>query len=417
MAEKSSELDRINEPDAVSTTAGASQDSYLATRDSDTSLSNDRLTDGVIDSDETTDETEQIREQIEETRSSMSETIDAIQEKLSISNISEQVKEQVSEHISSAVEAAKDSVYSATIGKVGEFMKTVGKEFSKTDAGKVAKDNPVPLLLIGLGVGLLAYQGMYGSKSRRRTYRYDEYSGGNEIYRGHEDYDYEETEFFGGRTQSNRSTLRAAKGKIGDVAGSAYGTVTDAAGNAYESVSGAASGALDTVSGTASSAYGTVTDAAGNVIGSVGEVAGKTYEKVGEFGSQAREQYDYYIEENPLAVGAVALAVGAAVGLSIPATRYEGQLVGETRDQLLSKAQDAAGDLINRVKEVAGEAQKTLTDEVKNAAGEVQKTVSEQAKSHGLTGENTPAHKPENNPTAKSPGTSPNPIPGTNPKI
>jgi hypothetical protein len=217
MAEKSSELDRINEPDAVSTTAGASQDSYLATRDSDTSLSNDRLTDGVVDSDETTDETEQIREKIEETRSNMSETIDAIQEKLSISNISEQVKEQVSEHISSAVEAAKDSVYDATIGKVGEFMKTVGREFSKTDAGKVAKDNPVPLLLIGLGVGLLAYQGMYGSKSRR-TYRYDEYSGAGEIYRGHEDYDYDETEFFGGRTQSNRSTLRSAKGKISNVA-------------------------------------------------------------------------------------------------------------------------------------------------------------------------------------------------------
>jgi ElaB/YqjD/DUF883 family membrane-anchored ribosome-binding protein len=428
MAEKSSELDGINEPDAVSTAAGASQDSYLTTRDSDVSLANDSLTDGVIPSDETTDETEHIREKIEETRSSMSETIDAIQEKLSISNISEQVKEQVSEQITSAFETAKDSVYGATIGKVGEFMKTVGREVSKTEAGKVAKDNPVPMLLIGLGVGLLAYQGMYGSKTRRRTYRYDEYSGGGEIYRGQDDYDYEDTEFFGGRTQSNRSTLRAAKGKIGDVAGNAYGTVTDAAGNAYESVSGAASDALDTVATKASSAYegvsevagsayGSVTDAAGSAYGTVTDAAGRAYEKVGEYGSQAREQYDYYIEENPLAVGAVALAVGAAVGLSIPSTRYEGHLVGETRDQLLSKAQDAAGDLINRVKEVAGEAQKTLTDEVKNAAGEVQKTVTEQAEAHGLTGENKPSDKPENNPTAKSPGISPNPIPGTNPKI
>jgi hypothetical protein len=346
----------------------------------------------------------------------MSETIDAIQEKLSISNISEQVKEQVSEHISSAVEAAKDSVYDATIGKVGEFMKTVGREFSKTDAGKVAKDNPVPLLLIGLGVGLLAYQGMYGSKSRR-TYRYDEYSGAGEIYRGHEDYDYDETEFFGGRTQSNRSTLRSAKGKISNVAGTAYESVSGAASGAVGSVSNVASGALDTVTDTASSAYGTVTDVAGDAYGTVTNVAGRAYEKVGDFGSQAREQYDYYIDENPLAVGAVALAVGAAVGLSIPATRYEGQLVGETRDQLLSKAQDAAGDLINRVKEVAGEAQKTLTDEVKNAAGEVQKTVTDQAKAQGLTGDDKSTDKPENNPTAKSPGTSPNPIPGTNPKV
>jgi gas vesicle protein len=412
MAEKSSELDRINEPDAVSTTAGASQDTYLATS-GDATLSNDRLTDDVGDSDETTDETEQIREQIEETRSSMSETIDAIQEKLSISNISEQVKEQVSEHISSAVEAAKDSVYSATIGKVGEFMKTAGRELSKTEAGRVAKDNPVPLLLIGLGVGLLAYQSSYGSKTRSRSYRYDEYGGENEVYRGREDYDYDETEFFGGRTQSNRSTFRAAKGKLGDVAGS----VSGAAGNAYESVSGAASGALDTVGDAASSAYEGVTDAAGNAYGTVTDVAGRAYERVGDLGSTAREQYDYYIEENPMAVGAVALALGAAVGLSIPSTRYEGQLVGETRDHLVSKAQNAAGDLINRVKEVAGEAQRTLTDEVKNAAGEVQRTVTEQAQAQGLTGEDKPAGNQGNNPTAKSPGISPNPIPGTNPKI
>ncbi|HEX8636892.1 MAG TPA: DUF3618 domain-containing protein, partial [Pyrinomonadaceae bacterium] len=145
MAEKSSELNATN--DAVSTTAGASQDSYLETRtsdytDADTTADDDATSDA-------TDETDQIREQIEETRSSMSETIDAIQEKLSISNISEQVKEQVSEQITSAFETAKDSVYSATIGKVGEFMKTAGRELSKTEAGRVAKDNPVPLLLIG----------------------------------------------------------------------------------------------------------------------------------------------------------------------------------------------------------------------------------------------------------------------------
>jgi hypothetical protein len=41
-------------------------------------------------------EAEQLREQIEETRRGMGETIDAIQEKLSFSNISEQVQAQVS---------------------------------------------------------------------------------------------------------------------------------------------------------------------------------------------------------------------------------------------------------------------------------------------------------------------------------
>jgi len=39
MAEKSSELTNINEPDAVSTTAGAAQDSYLEPRADDYTVS------------------------------------------------------------------------------------------------------------------------------------------------------------------------------------------------------------------------------------------------------------------------------------------------------------------------------------------------------------------------------------------
>jgi predicted ribosome quality control (RQC) complex YloA/Tae2 family protein len=49
------------------------------------------------------DRTEEIKAKIEETRADMGETIDAIQERLSYANISEQVSEQVS----NAIETAK----------------------------------------------------------------------------------------------------------------------------------------------------------------------------------------------------------------------------------------------------------------------------------------------------------------------
>jgi ElaB/YqjD/DUF883 family membrane-anchored ribosome-binding protein len=394
MAEKSSELTNINEPDAVSTTAGASQDSYLEARADDYAVSDVDTGNAASETDDATAETEQIREQIEETRSQMSETIDAIQEKLSISNISEQVREQVSEHISSAFETAKESVYGATIGKVGNFMETL----SKTNAGKVARDNPLPMVLIGLGIGLLAYQSAYGGK-QRRSYRYD-------------DYDVEDGQTYRGRAD-RRSTLSSARGKIGDVAGTAYESVTGAASGAYDSVSNVAGSAYEGVTSAASGAYSGVSNVASSAYSGVTDAASGAYEKVGDIGSQAREQYDYYIEENPLAVGAVALALGAAVGMSIPSTRYEGQLLGEARDNLLTKAQDAAGELVDKVKQVAGEAQKTLTEEVKNAAGEVQKTIGDQAKAQGLAGSPTPT----GGSTDKSPGISPNPIPGTNPKF
>jgi hypothetical protein len=343
MAEKPSELRENSgiltdtDKDIISTVAdndNAFTEEYVDDR-SATELASTRAD---YDTDEEVDETvetEQIRDQIEETRREMGETIDAIQEKLSLQNISDQVKDTVSEQINNAFETVKVNVYDATIGKAGKLMKNVGRELSKSDVGRIAADNPFPLLLIGLGVGLLAYQG-FGGK-RRRSYGYrSEYDRNYRV----------------GSEGANRSLIGSAQGKIGDAASGAYESVSGAASTAVDSVSGAANSALEGVSGAASTAYSGVTD-----------YSKRAYEKVGDLGSQAREQYDYYLEENPLAVGAVALAVGAAVGLSLPSTRYEGQLMGEYRQNLLDKAQNAAGDLVERVKEVASEAKETIKDE------------------------------------------------------
>ena len=80
------------------------------------------------------------------------------------------------------------------------------------------------------------------------------------------------------------------------------------------------------------------------------------------------------MEENPLAVGAVALALGAAVGMAIPTTRVENKWMGETRDNLLQQAKDTAGDAVEKVQEVAGQ-----------VAGQVTETVKTEAKNQGLT--------------------------------
>ena len=370
MAEKSSELnsantlDRIDASDAISSAADESKYSEARSDDETDEISDTALEAASDDETDDNDDTDQIRAQIEETRSQMGETIDAIQEKLSFQNISEQVKEQVSEHINSAIETAKDTVYGATIGnlgKAGKFMQNIGKEISNTEAGKFARKNPFPLVLIGLGVGLLAYEGF--GKSSRRTYRYSDYDN--------------DPRNRGQRDSGTFSTLKSA-------ANSATGKLSDTASSAYESVSSTTGNALESVKGAASSAYGTVTDSANKAYEGVTNYANTAYEKVGEYGTQARETYDYYLEENPLAVGAVALAVGAAIGLAIPATRYESEVMGEYSQQLLDRAQNAAGDLVDRVKEVAAEAKTTLSEEVKTTFDETKKTITDEAKNQGF---------------------------------
>ena len=69
-------------------------------------------------------------------------------------------------------------------------------------------------------------------------------------------------------------------------------------------------------------------------------------------------------------------AVGAAVGFSLPATRYEGELLGEYSQQVLDKAQTAASGLVDKVKTVAGETVQTA-----------QESFREEAKAQGLVGD------------------------------
>ncbi len=246
----------------------------------------------------------QLREQIEETRSQMGETIDAIQDKLSIANISE----EVSERVTSAVETAKDAVYNATIGKAADMF----KDLNNTTAVRTVRNNPLPFILIGFGTGLLAYQTMSGRRS------------------------------------GNGSSMREER-----VRGPQPGTV--------DTVSRGLSSAGETVSDAAGNAYGSVSGAIQTAYSSASDAAHRAYDAVGDLKTTARDQYDRYLDESPLALGAVAMALGAAVGMAIPSTRYEGELLGPAKQQLLDKAQAGASGLLDKTREAVSEAGRGAT--------------------------------------------------------
>lgn len=278
------------------------------------------------------DDPAQIRAKIEETRGEMSETIDALQEKLSVDNISEQVSEKVSEKASEFYETAKETVYDSTIGKAGEFMQDATRQIKRSGILSTVTENPLPLLLIAAGAGLL----FFGGNDKRRTRN----------YRGYRDFDQP--------TGSRYSLAGNAKEKAENVASSAYDTASDVANSAYNSASNAAETVYDKAGNAVNTAYQSTSDAA--------DLAMK---KAGNLGDAAMEQYDYYIEENPLVIGAVALVAGALVGLAIPSTSYENRLVGEKRDNLLAQAKDTARDAVDKVKDVAGQAVNVATEEAK----------------------------------------------------
>jgi len=383
MAEKSSKLDNITAIDADSVEDTATNDMSLQTRSDDYSSAEIEMRDADSEADEVTAETEELREQIVETRRGMGETIDAIQEKLSFSNISEQVKDQVSEQISGAVETAKDAFYEKAI----DVVNTVGKgfrELGKTDLAKKAQQNPTALAIIGAGIGALLVSTLVGGSSSKKnkrkvaSYRYDDKSY-NHDFDSDDDVRYTDSSRreLQSSDESKDSTLQSARNKVGATASSAYESVSDAAGTAYAGVSGAASSAYEGIGSAASKTFEGVGSVAGKTLEGVGNVAGKTYEsvgsaagfvydKAGDLGGEMKVNYEYYIEENPLAVGAVALALGAVVGFAIPLSSKENEYMGEYRDNVIEKAQATAQDALGTVKQMASEAQKVITEEVKS---------------------------------------------------
>lgn len=196
-------------------------------------------------------------------------------------------------------------------------------ELSETKVGRAARNNPFAVSLIGAGVGMLLYNLYQNRSSAANRTRGEKAAAGG-----------------------GRSALEEAK----DKAENAYSSVSNTVANAYESVAATADRAYTATGHAVSSAY--------NTVGNAGTQIKNTAE---DLAHQAHDQYDHYMEENPLAVGAVALAVGAAVGLSLPSTDFESGLIGDARDELLDQAGEKVGHLLDS-------AEDTVKDKLERAA-------------------------------------------------
>lgn len=160
--------------------------------------------------------------------------------------------------------------------------------------------------------------------------------------------------------RQSRSVLGSATEKAGDLAQRAG----DKAGTVSSQVQDKASGLAHQVSDKAGAVGSQVQDKASQLGGQAQDQAQKAAGWLGDF-----------MQDYPLVMGAVALVAGAIVGLTLPGTSKENEIMGETRDKLASQAQDAAMDVVHKVQAVAATAQTAATtaahdafDQVKDAA-------------------------------------------------
>lgn len=320
-----------------------------------------------------------LRSDIERTRAQMDRTFDELEQKL-------------------------------TPGQIMGEVWHIAKGGSTAGVGKlwqIARDYPLPTTIIGLGFGWLLYESSRGS----RGYDGGDSRGGR-YYTRELGYTGEGAAGYGSYDESYNADFQASddydsEGRLHAAASS----VKDAASDAADSVRHAASGAADTVRHAASTARDKVTGAADSVRDSASHLSDRARAKAQNLryktryqARQAQTSFWETMERNPLAVGVATLALGVVAGLTLPSTRKEDELMGETRDRLLEDAKEKGREVLDKGKQVASTAMDTLKHEaehqgltpeglaekVKAVGREAKHAVQEEARNQNLTGDNAP---------------------------
>lgn len=278
--------------------------------DYESSTSRDVNTDADVSSD---DDPEQIREEIENTRAEMSETIDAIQERLNPQRIKEEATEAVRE---------------ATIGRVEDAFHDASGTAKGMGATMIdtMKKNPIATALAGVGIGWL----VMNARSSSGVQNADTIGASGR---------YRQTPYGSSMSTSGRSEY--------------YGGQTRYQSGHYSTHEEGRAGQVQERAG----------EMAGQVQERVGDVADQVQERASHYTDEAQHQmhraqsqFNRMLRENPLMVGAAALGLGLVAGLAIPETEREQEWMGEARDSLIDRAQETAHDTIEKVQNVAEEA-------------------------------------------------------------
>src|SRR5206468_252166 len=119
----------------------------------------------------------------------------------------------------------------------------------------------------------------------------------------------------------------------------------------------------------------------GDLAGGIGDAFGGMTEGVQHQTERAKGQFEQLLEDRPLIVGILAVSLGAAVGLMLPNTAQENQIMGDARNSFMEKAQETVQQTVEKVQRVTEE----VGTNAKNAVEDLGNTAKKEAQKQGLT--------------------------------
>jgi hypothetical protein len=224
------------------------------------------------------------------------------------------------------------------------------------DLGEAARQNPLSAALIGMGVLWL----FTGGRTVKRAGEFARRGGFDRIPEAAND-----------AFESTRSTVRSGVDAIGESVTSATDALREGSVSALDSATRVGRDYADTASGYVRS----MPRASAQMFGT------------------ARSSLSDVFNAQPLALGAIGLAIGAGIAAALPSSEVEAAYLGETSDTLKAKAAEFATEQTDRATEVAGAVMGAVTEEAgrqgltmegaKSAAGDISAKVGRVANAAG----------------------------------
>ncbi len=277
-----------------------------------------------------------IESDIERTRADFSSTIDAIQSKLTPGQLMDQA-----------------FAYART---------SLPADFG-SNLSNAIRDNPVPVTLIGIGIAWLAASGRRSDgRARARRLAMEE---DRDFYARSAGMDYETT--YGAELSPNTSSEGTGEGTMQRTASKARETGREMKDKASE--------IGHEISSKTSELAGRAKEMTHSARDRMSESAESARARMSEAGHRSQAQYyrakdrvGHMLDEQPLLVGALGMAIGTLLGAALPSTRREDEMMGRTRDDLLERARETARDQVDTVKESAQRVAQVAKQEVEKLA-------------------------------------------------
>lgn len=300
----------------------------------------------------------EIEAQIDQTRNAISGDLRTLGERLSPEHLKEEAREVMLEAKNVAVETmheaknvatstfreVKESAVDTVSAKVGEIRENVRQV--ERDAFGFLRENAIPLALIGAGVT------WFMSNRRGRDRQWD----GDYHLRGEGRWRYPESRGVHPLDEARHGFSRVAEGTR-----EMTSQAKERAQHWVEDAEHRVGDVADRVKSFAEREAEHARETAHDVEHRLGEAADRARHVAARELREARRFSRQATEDHPLAVGAAALAAGICVGLMLPSTRHEREMLGPQRDRWMGEAKDTVQDWTHTAKEAARDVKSTLT--------------------------------------------------------